>query len=144
MPIVLTRSQPAIGDCAALRRAGEHHENNLSGLLVRPEVALKQREAEVAAAPGSGGFAEPSVRPLGGLSEPGPTGGTPAPSTKARPKRFHGSVNLDPARVGRDADRIADEVIALRRLLSSDLAKRRSRRERRKTSCEPSRKTVER
>jgi hypothetical protein len=29
-----------------------------------------------------------------------------------RPKRFHGSVNLDPARVGRDAGRVADEVIA--------------------------------
>jgi hypothetical protein len=26
--------------------------------------------------------------------------------------RFHGSVELDPARVGRDASRIADEVIA--------------------------------
>ena len=29
-----------------------------------------------------------------------------------RPKRFHGSVSLDPARVGRDAGRVADEVIS--------------------------------
>jgi hypothetical protein len=29
-----------------------------------------------------------------------------------QPKRFHGTVELDPARVGRDASRIADEVIA--------------------------------
>ncbi len=29
-----------------------------------------------------------------------------------RPKRFHGSVALDASRVGRDASRIADEVIA--------------------------------
>jgi hypothetical protein len=29
-----------------------------------------------------------------------------------RPRRFHGSVSLDPARVGRDAGRIADEVIS--------------------------------
>ena len=29
----------------------------------------------------------------------------------AAPKRFHGSVTLDPTRVGRDASRIADEVI---------------------------------
>jgi len=29
-----------------------------------------------------------------------------------RPKRFHGTVTLDPTRVGRDAGRIADEVIA--------------------------------
>lgn len=30
----------------------------------------------------------------------------------AKPKRFHGTVTLDPTRVGRDAGRIADEVIA--------------------------------
>ena len=29
-----------------------------------------------------------------------------------RLRRFHGSVQLDPARVGRDASRIADEVVA--------------------------------
>jgi hypothetical protein len=29
-----------------------------------------------------------------------------------RPKRFHGTVSLDPTRVGRDAGRIADEVIS--------------------------------
>jgi hypothetical protein len=28
-----------------------------------------------------------------------------------RPRRFHGTVRLDPARVGRDASRVADEVI---------------------------------
>jgi hypothetical protein len=33
---------------------------------------------------------------------------TPAPALR----RFHGTVQLDPARVGRDASRIADEVIA--------------------------------
>ena len=31
---------------------------------------------------------------------------------KRRPKRFHGSVSLDPTRAGRDAGRIADEVIS--------------------------------
>jgi hypothetical protein len=30
----------------------------------------------------------------------------------APPRRFHGTVQLDPARVGRDASRIAEEVIA--------------------------------
>lgn len=29
-----------------------------------------------------------------------------------QPRRFHGTVALDPTRVGRDASRIADEVIA--------------------------------
>jgi len=30
----------------------------------------------------------------------------------AKPKRFHGSVELDTTRVGRDASRIAEEVIS--------------------------------
>ena len=29
-----------------------------------------------------------------------------------QPKRFHGTVTLDPTRVGRDSSRIAEEVIA--------------------------------
>ena len=36
------------------------------------------------------------------LQPPGPT----------QPRRFHGTVTLDATRVGRDASRIADEVIA--------------------------------
>ncbi|HKN18510.1 MAG TPA: hypothetical protein VJW95_01840, partial [Dissulfurispiraceae bacterium] len=40
----------------------------------------------------------------------------------AKPKRFHGSVSLDPARVGRDASRIAEEVIShLSSLLGSEV-----------------------
>jgi len=35
----------------------------------------------------------------------------PAPVVQ-QPKRFHGTVTLDANRVGRDASRIADEVIA--------------------------------
>ena len=34
------------------------------------------------------------------------------PSAPPRPRRFHGNVKLDPMRAGRDAGRIADEVIA--------------------------------
>ena len=38
------------------------------------------------------------------------------------PKRFHGTVQLDAARVGRDAGRIADEVIAhLEGLVGADV-----------------------
>jgi len=82
-------------------------EDNLSGLLVRPDVALAQYQAEIApvAIPG----VEPP--PRGQVSEPLPgevTGG----DEPRRPRRFHGSVALDPTRVGRDAGRIADEVIA--------------------------------
>ncbi|GIW77361.1 MAG: hypothetical protein KatS3mg104_2424 [Phycisphaerae bacterium] len=38
--------------------------------------------------------------------------GTQPPSVKTAPKRFYGSVILDTNRVGRDAGRIADEVVA--------------------------------
>jgi hypothetical protein len=34
------------------------------------------------------------------------------PPSAAKPRRFHGTATLDSARVGRDASRIADEVIA--------------------------------
>jgi hypothetical protein len=40
------------------------------------------------------------------------TGTTTSPPGPTPPKRFHGSVVLDTTRVGRDASRIADEVIA--------------------------------
>jgi hypothetical protein len=83
---------------------------SLSGLLVRPDVARKQQEAETppatGAAPPRPGDSAPEGQPKPGWP-PTPTVG-PAPA----PKRFHGSVTLDPARVGRDAGRIADEVIA--------------------------------
>ncbi len=36
----------------------------------------------------------------------------PPPPPDDRPKRFHGTVTPDATRVGRDASRIADEVIA--------------------------------
>ncbi len=60
------------------------------GVLVRPEVARRQLDAEP---PGPG---------------PGPP---PPPPPDPRPTRFHGSVSLDATRAGRDASRIADEVI---------------------------------
>ena len=36
----------------------------------------------------------------------------PPPAPKAGPKRYHGAVTLDATRAGRDASRIAEEVIA--------------------------------
>src|SRR5712692_9293480 len=44
-------------------------------------------------------------------TKPGAATGAPA-FVAAQLKRFHGTVTLDPTRVGRDASRIADEVIA--------------------------------
>jgi hypothetical protein len=40
------------------------------------------------------------------------SGPGPAKSADTRPRRFHGTVTLDPTRVGRDASRVAEEVIA--------------------------------
>ncbi len=80
-----------------------------SGLLVKPEVARRQMEAERPQAPpeppGPGGMDED---PIPG---PGP-GPKPPEDPEPRPRRFHGTVVLDPNRVGRDAGRIAEEVIA--------------------------------
>src|SRR6516165_7580626 len=71
-------------------------QDNLSGLLVRPGVALPETEIR---------------KPADETGEKPPPP-PPPPIERARPKRFHGSVNLDAARVGRDAGRIADEIIA--------------------------------
>jgi len=86
--------------------------DNSSGLLVKPEIALKQREAETKSAANSPAKADGK----GGIppeeQKPSQTGGVPGPRELPKPRRYHGSVDLDPARVGRDAGRVADEVIA--------------------------------
>jgi predicted AAA+ superfamily ATPase len=69
------------------------------GLLVRPEGALKQQEPEPA---------PPGAPPKG---PNGPDGPKP-PVAPIRATRFHGTVALEPTRVGRDAGRIADEVVS--------------------------------
>ncbi len=90
-----------------------------SGLLVKPSVARAQIEADAAAstaADGSGLAAGGATTGGAGKTEPGsgqaPVGQPPAHPAALRPRRFHGTVTLDSARVGRDASRIADEVIA--------------------------------
>jgi hypothetical protein len=91
--------------------------DDTTSLLVKPEIARKQTDAEtVTTSPGPSAGGETVQPPSAGRTtaeggkEPGPSvGPSPAP---ARPKRFHGTVLLDATRVGRDAGRIADEVIA--------------------------------
>ncbi len=84
-----------------------------AALLVKPEVARRQLDAEVPKPPPIDPPRE--LPPSSGSSSPGrpfePPIVVPQPDT-ARPKRFHGTVTLDATRVGRDASRIADEVIA--------------------------------
>ena len=77
-------------------------------LVVKPEVAARQFEQEKLSAPG------PS--PIPGQPDTPPTSGTPtdegepAPQPLA-PKRFHGTVVLDPKRVTSDAGKVAQEII---------------------------------
>ena len=95
------------GQAIALADAGA------AGLLVKPVVARRQLDAEQAKAPT--GPTPPG--PAGGTGGATATGSAPGPTeapvpVAAQPKRFHGTVTLDPTRVGRDASRVADEVIA--------------------------------
>ena len=87
------------------------------GLLVKPDVARTQLDAE-RPKPAPGGT--PDTPGTGG-DRSGPGGGTgtgevpPTPADLPQPTpptRFHGTVALDSTRVGRDASRIADEVIS--------------------------------
>ncbi len=88
-----------------------------AALLVRPDVARRQRDAErptppviVEPDPPHPG-PDPGPGPGPGPDVPGDPPPIPGPVAPPKPRRFHGSVTLDPARVGRDASRIADEVI---------------------------------
>ena len=75
-------------------------------LLVKPDAARRQMDAE--AAP----LAAPGTLPESPPGKPDEMGEPTTPKQVALPRRFHGSVTLDTARVGRDAGRIAEEVIA--------------------------------
>ncbi|MBP6808133.1 MAG: ATP-binding protein, partial [Chromatiaceae bacterium] len=89
-------------------------------LVVRPEVASRQlaaeRAAAVAQAPGPVRVNAVGDGTGGGGADPAPPSALPptvvTPPVATQPKRFHGTVNLDEARVGRDASKIAEEVIA--------------------------------
>ena len=95
------------------------------GLLVRPEVARKQMDAEAVRADKADERTGTTYVPKPG--EPGEVRETsaeevPAPTPRPAAKRYHGAVKLDPTRVGRDASQVADEVIAhLAGLLGADV-----------------------
>jgi predicted AAA+ superfamily ATPase len=85
------------------------------GLLVKPDVARKQLDAE-AFKPAVAGLSFTPTTSSGDAAvpppEPGTTGTVGLPPGPQPPKRFHGTVVLDAERVGRDAGRIAEEVIS--------------------------------
>jgi hypothetical protein len=102
-------------DDSASRYRGLHSAAQISvtsddaGLLVKPEVARRQIDQETAPSAPVGADSTGSTSPA-----PGPVTPTAQPSgplQSLKPKRYHGTVILDSARVGRDAGRIADEVV---------------------------------
>jgi len=100
-----------------------------TGLLVKPATARRQLDAEAAARAAQAGTTGAYPTPAASLSGSAADGPAPdpglapvAPEAPALPRRFHGTVRLDPTRVGRDASQIAEEVIAhLVALLGSEV-----------------------
>ncbi|GMV60080.1 MAG: hypothetical protein AMXMBFR72_31730 [Betaproteobacteria bacterium] len=105
--------EPA-GRYRALRAgAGLAVGDDAPGLLVKPDVARRQMDAESAARTGASDRSpaeQGDRRAEQGEDSVADTGG--GRKEPAKPRRFHGTVVLDAARVGRDAGRIAEEVIA--------------------------------
>jgi hypothetical protein len=90
-------------------------------MVVKPEAALKQYQEEQTAIQEAAGTGDSHARARIPAAAIGATEGTV--SEPAQPRRFHGSVKLDPTRVGRDAGRVADEVIThLVGLVDSDVS----------------------
>ncbi len=86
-----------------------------AGLVVRPEVARKQIDAETVEQQAVGDEQESTYSteqvPYREAGDSG-TGELPGFAVPAKARRYHGSVLLDSTRVGRDASKIAEEVIA--------------------------------
>lgn len=81
------------------------------GLLVKPEIAAEQlsRERDVVSPPPTDmGEEQPPYLP----SPYGPGVEPPQTGIKSSPRRYYGSVQIDPQRIGPDVTRIAQEVIA--------------------------------
>ncbi|HLY56431.1 MAG TPA: Swt1 family HEPN domain-containing protein [Stellaceae bacterium] len=99
----------AAGRYRGLRRGDRLVPVAQDGLVVKPDVAERQVEAEQAAKapPEAGGPGTPSTG-AGGLD--GAQAGQQ--DRVLKPRRYHGTVTLDPERAGRDAGKVADEVIA--------------------------------
>ena len=86
---------------------------NDRALLVKPEAAAAQLAADRQAA--STTASVPGIPPPGPAaigSAPHQIGGElAAPATAPALRRFHGALKVDPLRLGRDAARIAEEVV---------------------------------
>ncbi len=80
------------------------------GLLVVATVARRQMGADLVH--DTGQPPQPSETRQAGVTPPTTADEVEVSPSAKRPTRFHGTVELDPERVGRDAGRVAEEVIA--------------------------------
>ncbi len=80
-----------------------------ASVLVKPEIAQKQREEELAKEEKPQFPSQPGSTPS---NIKDPTTGEAVTLPPSVITHFHGTVELDPARIGRDAGRIADEIVA--------------------------------
>jgi predicted AAA+ superfamily ATPase len=88
-------------------QAGVRSAVNLDAqaVVVKPEVAARQLEAEAPPVRTPPGVTPVPPRPGAGPTPP------PPPEPAKLPTRFHGSVKLDATRLSRDAGKIAEEVV---------------------------------
>ena len=89
------------------------------GLVVRPEVAREQMDAEVGPETGEGtgtatgtGTGTGTATGTGTGTGTGAGTGTGTDQGRTGPKRFHGSVNIAPLRAGKSVAQIAEEVVS--------------------------------
>lgn len=80
-------------------------DHSSASLLVKPEVALKQLDTEAT------NNRDTKIRETEPRDEKSGDTESDTTTVQAKRRRYHGTVTLDPTRVGRDAGRIADEVI---------------------------------
>jgi hypothetical protein len=85
-------------------------------LLIRPDVAAKQKEADAAAAAAKTGGVSPAppdgTEPGSVVSKPAPPGKVTDPVVPPKPPtRFHGAVVLDPLKVASGAAEVAKEIV---------------------------------
>ena len=84
-----------------------------SGMLVKPEVARRQLDAErLGETIPTGETGETKPPGQGSTTTPPVVDKPPDTPASLRPKRFYGTVPLDAMRAGLDASQIADEVIS--------------------------------
>ena len=89
--------------------------DELPGLVVKSDVAdeqMRREQRDPAPVPSPSSPGEPGYTPSPSPTGPTGMGGGGGPVPRQLPRRYHAAVNLDPARVARDAGDLAAELIS--------------------------------